>query len=270
MGQKSNILTLKPLKKELNLISSNSKVFLYGFRFLTFFEKLLSKKGIILLSKRLNLENNKCNFNLDLLFKTHKMLNYSRKGFLLKKKPYSVLGKKKQKKIGVLFFNQFSLFNNNLLNLTITNYNKYLDKKLIVYFYKKTVRFLTLLFPRRLNFFIDFIKISSLFVQSKINSNVYLTIIGQIFKVLPKRKHNRFLFFLKFLFNTHIDLNKSILGVKLLINGKLQGKTRASSKYIQIGSVPIQSIYKNIEFNKLHVYTRYGAFGFQFWVHKKI
>lgn len=98
MGQKSNILTLKPLKKELNLITANSKAFLYSFKFLNFFEKLLSKKGVIILGKRLNLENSKCNFNIDLLFKTHKMLNYTRKGFLLKKKSNSLLNKKKQKK----------------------------------------------------------------------------------------------------------------------------------------------------------------------------
>ena len=269
MGQKSNILTLKPFKKQINLISENPKKFLYGFTFLNLFEKLLSKKGVILLSKTLNLENNTFYLNIDVLFKTHKMLTFTRKGFLLKKRNLNNLIVKKNKILSDLFFKQLYLFNGNLLNLTFNNYNKFLNRKLIVYFYKKISKFLNLLFARRLNLFVDFIKISSLFVQSKIVSNVYLLLIGQIFKVLPKRKHNRFLFFLKFLFKILINLNQSILGIKILINGKLQGKTRASSIYIQSGSVPIQSISKNIEFSRLHVYTRYGAFGFQFWVHKK-
>ena len=100
--------------------------------------------------------------------------------------------------------------------------------------------------------------------------------LGQIFRILPKRKHTRFIYFLKILFKTIIenDLNKGdnqtlkIKGIKFIINGKLQGKTRADSSLIQLGSVPIQSIGKDVDFSRLHVYTMYGAFGFQMWVYR--
>ena len=38
MGQKTNVLTLRKLKPDLNLISSNPKFFLYGFQFLKNFD----------------------------------------------------------------------------------------------------------------------------------------------------------------------------------------------------------------------------------------
>jgi len=125
--------------------------------------------------------------------------------------------------------------------------------------------------------FIDFLKLSSFFSESKISSNSYLYILGQIFRILPKRKHNRFIFFLKVIFTAIVeDFPKkfpeaspySIKGIKFIVHGKLQGKTRADSRCIQVGSVPIQTISKNIDFSRLHVYTMYGAFGFQMWVHR--
>jgi hypothetical protein len=266
MGQKANTLTLTLLKKDLNLISENSKTFLYGFKFLVLFEKLLNKKGVILINKNLNLENNKCNLSLGLFFGTFRMLKYSRRNFFIKKKSGLFAIKKSKKELKL--FSKF--FKTNFLNLKIENYNHFLTKGLIVFFFNKLKIFSSSLFPRRQNFFLDFIKLSCLFITSKINSSVYLSVIGLTFKVLQKKKHTQFLFFLKFLFKTIISKkNSSILGVKLLINGKLKGKARASSTYIQQGSVPTQSISKNIEFSKIHVYTRFGAFGFQFWVHKK-
>ena len=59
MGQKTNVLTLRKRKSQLNLLSNNSKAFLYGFQFLKNFEKLLSRKGILVLEKTLNFYNNK-------------------------------------------------------------------------------------------------------------------------------------------------------------------------------------------------------------------
>jgi ribosomal protein S3 len=62
---------------------------------------------------------------------------------------------------------------------------------------------------------------------------------------------------------------KAILGVKLIISGKIKGKPRSTTTCIQVGSVPSQSLAKDISFSKIHVYTLYGSFGFKIWVHKK-
>jgi len=104
-----------------------------------------------------------------------------------------------------------------------------------------------------------------------------LSLLGQIFKVLPKKTHNRFLVFLelvfKFLLIKKLSSKRNIFfstikGIKFIVNGKIRGKMRSSSKCISVGTIPIQSLNKNIEFSKTHVYTLYGAFGFQIWLYR--
>jgi ribosomal protein S3 len=63
---------------------------------------------------------------------------------------------------------------------------------------------------------------------------------------------------------------KSILGIKLIVSGKIKGKPRSSTTCIQVGSVPSQSLDKDVDFSKLHVYTLYGVFGFKIWIYKKL
>jgi len=275
MGQKTNVLTLRKTKPRLNLVSDSSKSFLYGFNFLKNFEKLLSRKGILVIDKTLNLDNNQIFISLTTFFRSQKTIFYRRKHVIKK----SINKVTFDKVFSSLFKNQFKLFSNSLLFLNFRNLNKELNKKLVGYFYENIKRFNGVLFSRRFNLFIDFIKFSSFFSQSKINSDSYLYLLGQIFKVLPKRKHSRFIFFLKLLFKMIVEKSPAyfdkqnlktikIKGIKFIINGKLQGKTRADSISIQVGSVPIQSIGKNVDFSRLHVYTIYGAFGFQMWVYR--
>jgi len=276
MGQKSNILTIRNSKLQLNLLNDNPKTFLYGFTFLKNFEKLLNKKNVLIINKELNFEANKCFLNIITFFRTSKTMNYRRKGFYFKKlkaKPFLTENLTFKK----LILTQFKLLKNNLIVISLQNLNKFIHTKSLIFFYKKFKRFVGVLFARRLNLFIDFLKLTVFFTQSKVSLNSYLYLLGQIFRVLPKRKHNRFLFFLKILFQIIIDNSSKLFpnstnlvaGIKFIVNGKLKGKTRASSNCIQIGSTPIQSIDKNIEFARLHVYTLYGAFGFQMWIYRK-
>jgi ribosomal protein S3 len=60
--------------------------------------------------------------------------------------------------------------------------------------------------------------------------------------------------------------DKSILGLKLLIGGRLKGKLRKKKIFIQTGKIPVQTIAQDIEFTRLHVFSKYGVFGFKFWV----
>jgi len=60
------------------------------------------------------------------------------------------------------------------------------------------------------------------------------------------------------------DRISKIVGVKLLINGKLKGKLRSSSLTINKGRIGAQVLSNDIEFAKVHVNTMYGCFGFQF------
>jgi ribosomal protein S3 len=54
-----------------------------------------------------------------------------------------------------------------------------------------------------------------------------------------------------------------IKGIKFVINGKIKGKTRSTSNSISFGKVPTQSVSKNIDYSKIHVFTIYGVFGFK-------
>jgi hypothetical protein len=277
MGQKSNTLTLRTTKNNLNLLQKDSKSFLYGFKFLNFFEKLLNKKGVVITEKTLNFVANQVFFTSNLFFRTIKTINYKRKGFTLKvltsSKPFCT----KNVSLEKLFSEQFKFLNNTIIVFNCTNLNIKINKNVLTLFYHRTKRFSNVLFTRRFNFYVDFLKLTSLFYQNQINTQSFVSLLGQLFRVLPKRKHNRFLFFLKFLFQTLVEKNSTLLnftgssitGIKFIVNGKLQGKTRATSSCIQVGAVPIQTIDKNIDFAKTHVYTLYGAFGFQMWVSRQ-
>jgi|TARA_B110000879_G_scaffold107255_1_gene144129 hypothetical protein len=262
MGQKSNFLTLRKSKLNSNLLTSNSKEFLYGLTFLKSLNSLLSKKNIIIVKNDLNFESNKLFLNISLFFRTAKLLSYSDK-----LKNTNLLNKFKFDNLFSLIKGHFYILNNNFIQFSFINLNNYIEKRSSIFFFNKLRRFYPLLFTRRFNLFIDFIKLSCLFDQNKVNSKVYLTLIGQIFKILPKRKHNIFFIFLKTIFTVFIK-KKSLLGVKLLINGRLKGKPRSSPISFLFGSTPVQSLSKNIEFSKLHVYTLNGVFGFKFWVYR--
>lgn len=263
MGQKSNLLTLRKTKLKSNLLTINSKEFLYGLTFLKAINYLFLKKNIIITKNDLNFESNKLFLNINLFFKTVKLLQYS-----VKLKKLKIINR--HLNFNNLFFlikNHFILLNNNYIQLSFTVLNNLLEKRLKVFFFNKLRRFYPLLFKRRFNLFIDYIKLSCLFAQNKINSKIYLITLAQIFKILPKRKHNIFFIFIKTIFSLFIK-KKIFSGIKLLINGRLKGKPRSNSIAFLFGSTPVQSLSKNVEFSKLHVYTLNGVFGFKLWVYR--
>lgn len=275
MGQKSNIITLRKYNKNLSFLENEkeSKKFLYGLNFFRNFEQLLNRKNMVLTDRTMHLVNNHCHLNLSVFYKTAKISAYKKKI----SKNFDRYKTKKSSRLDSLFFSSFKILKNNLIFLKFDNVNQKLNTSLVRFIYQKIGRFSGVLFSRRFTLLIDFIKVCSLFSEGKIASKVFLSFLGQIFRVLPKRKHNRFLFFLKYLFQILLENNEmknlsnlsNIVGIKFIVNGKLQGKTRADSSCIQVGAVPIQTINKNIEFSMLHVYTLYGAFGFRIWVCRK-
>jgi len=272
MGQKSNLLTIKKIKKVGNLASLNSQSFIKGHLFLDNLLKLLKGKNIYLVKKEFQSENNNFFLNLSLFFCSRKLVDFRKRDF--KKQQYS---KKsihffKNKGIKKLFKSLFQFSKS--ITVNVKTVNNFLIRSDLIFLYKTFDRFNKILFPRRFSLFIDFIKMTSLFSQSNLSSNLYLYILGNIFKVLPKNKHGVFLSFLKSLFQTLVVKqslleNSKILGVKFLISGKLKGKPRSSTSCIQVGRVPIQSVSKSVNFSKLNVYTLGGAFGFKMWVYKK-
>lgn len=271
MGQKSNLLTLKKVNKNLNLVSYETKTFLYSLQYLKYFETLLAKKNIWLIRKTLVLSSSSVFLALDVFYKSVKTTFYKKKGLSTVKKP--LLFSSNQSLIR-LFQKNFPLNKINAVTCTINNLNRHLNSTLLSFLYNRTKKFSTNIFVRRFNLYIDFLKLTALLIQNKLSSKNYIHLLSQVFKSLSKRVHTRFLFFLKAIFKLIIEISlpsaiNTIKGFKFVINGKLQGKTRASFSCIQEGSVPTQSISKNIDFAKSHVYTLYGVFGMRMWIYRK-
>lgn len=266
MGQKANLLTLRKVNINLNLLSSNSKNFIYQYHILQLLKHVVYFKGIWMSKTCFNVLNNIAIYTFNVYYQTIKVHFYRQKtASLIFNLP---------KKLN-FFFKLFNFYKITGLTLIIKNLNITINKELLKNFYKKTKKFLNILFSRRFNLYLDFLKLTSLFCENKIEIFEYLKLLGLIFKPLIKRKHNRFIFFLKYLFKIFINFNTenqlflNIYGIKFSIMGKLLGKPRASSVLIKEGCMPIQGLEKNIEFSKIHVYTNLGAFGFKMWVYRK-
>lgn len=157
-----------------------------------------------------------------------------------------------------------------ILVLKISLINQHLDEDLLVQFYYLFKKFQHLLFARRFHLFIDFLKITSLFIKKEVHSNTFLIILGTIFKILPKKLHSKFFVFLQILLAFLIEQEDTkIEGVKFTIAGKLKGKLRSSSLRILIGRLANQSIPSDVDFAKVHVHTLYGCFGLKIWIKYK-
>lgn len=280
MGQKSNTTTIRVnLRKNLSFLNQtkDSKVFQFGFNYLNFLEFFLNKKNILVTSKELNLNGNLLYLNLTIFYYHVKLAGYKKKRQRIR------FGSKNSNNPGFEFHrgirlltNKFMFFRNNLTLIHLKVLNIEVNKSFLKELYLRIAKVLSVLFVRKFNLFLDFLKICSLFYQKKIPGSLVLYVLGQVFKVLPKKKHNRFLFFLKQILEIFIEMSKDnsfsstnqILGLKFIVSGRLRGKPRGSWSCIQVGAVPIQSIERNIEFSKLHVHTLYGVFGFKMWVHR--
>lgn len=159
----------------------------------------------------------------------------------------------------------------NVLVLNISLLNIHLKKDLLTEFYFTFNKFKNILFARRFNLFIDFLKLTSLLIMKKVNANTFLTILGTIFKILPKKLHAKFFSFLKELLKFIVEgqTDSNIEGLKFLISGKLKGKLRASSLKFAFGKVANQTMSSEIDFSKVHVHTLYGCFGLKIWINYK-
>jgi hypothetical protein len=207
---------------------------------------------------------------MEVFSRTGKLLKYKK---LLKKRISKNLrlNSSKYKKINNLVLGSSKKKNssNNLL-INYYNVNKEIETKLISQYFNSFKKFNTVLFSRGFNLFIDFLKVLTLIDRKKINPKVFLLILGQIFRNLTKKKHTKFIFFIKTIFDNLITSKANgIVGIKLIINGKLMGKTRASTVKVERGSLSLNTVNSGCMAEKMHVYTLYGAFGFKIWINYK-
>jgi len=114
------------------------------------------------------------------------------------------------------------------------------NNKLLLYFFKYSLAYSSTLF---LGFFIQ--------------------------QMLRKYKRQR-----KMLWKTVIETikdafksNKNLLGIRLKVKGKLNGRKRTKVLLWSLGSVPIQSTKALIKYSINYCYNIYGSFGVKLWLH---
>lgn len=265
MGQKSNIFTLRSKETFLHLQRANNNEFLYGFYFSMLIKTLFSTRKVFITYINLNFLENKILISLDLFYRVAKLLFFKKKKLIIKAKSL----------ISVQIFKSLNFLKKKLIiyRFNVINFKLKKRKKNLFDIFKTNKRYAFSIFPRRFNFFLDFLKLSILFKENVIKGSFFISILGEIFRILQKKKHSKFLFFFTKFFKGLMCMKSeqdglSLLGIKFIIKGKLKGKRRKSNSIINIGQIPIQSFYKQIEFSKIHAFTIYGTFGLKLWVYR--
>jgi hypothetical protein len=268
MSRKSILITLRKENFFLNLYSFNAHNFPLGLHFLRYLKSLFLKKSILVIKENLNFSNNTLYLILDLFFETKKLKSY-------KKQTSSCNSKKRSFKESTL---------NSIVNLLVKKIrvnnlflkfkvvNNFIDKDFMLFIFASLKKYISLIFLRRFNLYIDLIKLTSLYLKKKVTVDIYLNLITVVFKNLGKRSHSSFFLFFKELFNILVFSKKSLslLGIKLVINGRLKGKPRSSTVFINAGCTPSQTLSANIDYAKAHTYTKkFGVLGFKLWINRQ-
>ena len=284
MGQKSNVLTLRKAIPLYNSAEKNRNHFVSTYLILEHLQKLFLKTDVCLLKYIIQENSNKIYIEFDLFFRTRKLIKYKKS----LKKFKAQKGVKQEfflrsiiKFIKAKFSSFFFNFKFCVLNRLLLKKNK-VGKKLLIEFYDLFRRYSKLLFPRRINFFLDFVKLSVLLFYGSIRVSFFIKLLGEIFTILQKKRHSFFFQFINFFFSFLINYNlkgiasfinkeyfNKICGIKFIASGKLKGKPRSSSLNLSLGNIPTQSLDLTIEYSKIHIYTRYGVYGFKLWLNRQ-
>lgn len=259
MSQKSNMLTIRFPDKSINLNIENCKEFISIFTISKNLKRSLEKKEILISKIASKTENSHCTFTFDAFFKTRKLLKY-------KKFIHNQIVKKKTSNPAILESALGKIKKYNSISLKINILNLILENEILRAYFFFIKKYKNILFNRQFTLFIDFIKLTNLFIKKKISAEIYVQLLGKVFKALPKSKHSKYFLFIKQLFTAITEDNNSLVkGLKLKISGKLKGKLRSSSEVFNKGKIATQTIETKLDYAQVHVYTIYGVFGLKLW-----
>ncbi len=62
---------------------------------------------------------------------------------------------------------------------------------------------------------------------------------------------------------------KEVLGVKIMVKGRLDGNEIARREWLRKGTLPLHTIRANIDYAQATAFTTYGTVGIKVWVYKK-
>lgn len=174
-------------------------------------------------------------------------------------------------RISYLTYNSY-VFKFKTLNVSLYRNNLYRSQSR--YFFFKLKKFKNTVFSRRDKLFIDFVKLTVLFLNDRIGIKTYTKVWARAFKFISKRMHGKFFGFIKSTIQVIVNYPYKIVtkdrikGIRIVVSGRLKGKQRSGSKRFWSGNVPTQSLSKNVEFCSTPSLTLYGTFGLKFWIYK--
>lgn len=117
----------------------------------------------------------------------------------------------------------------------------------------------------------DLIVLSTILISGPtVNVSLINYVLAKQFTWLPKRQHKHYLSFLRNFFTALFMLdqknNKKLFGIKMLVNGRISGKTQAHTFRFIVGSIFTQSVTKNVDFSQQTSFSRLGTFGWKMWL----
>lgn len=86
------------------------------------------------------------------------------------------------------------------------------------------------------------------------------TIVGQIERRMPYRRASKMAM--------EKAMQSGALGVKISVNGRLNGAEIARGEIFKEGNIPLQTLRANVQFSTRHARTKFGTIGVQVWVFK--
>lgn len=272
MGQKISPLSIRTNNNYI--IWTHFEEYSLHYKIRNYIINFLNKKGLLI--NNLNIKKDNNTLYIDLNFIISKSSN-------LYIKRFRKLVKRKNK-----LKNRFSHINYNSLNFFLKTLARIYNVKKV---YFKATRLDIKINPTILNMLLirgqklglnkqlrnkyikDLIVVLTLLLQNP-NTKAFLLsyILAKHFTWLPKKQHKRFFIFLRDLFKIVYELDKQknnyIVGIKLLVSGKISGKTQASNFRSIVGSVFNQTIERNVDYATQISFNKLGTFGWKLWISK--
>jgi hypothetical protein len=245
--------------------STNKFQNISNIEFANVFSRALETQGVIVSYIYSSEEKNLKHLTIGLLFGL-RFVRKTRKLFSINFKKNTTYLKKNAK-----FYDKINKIFGTTVSIKLINLNKLVTHYELLRVNKKICYYQARLFVKREYFFYDFQYACALLVKKKINVWAFLSFLSIIFKVLEKKKHGMFIYFIKNVFSALLLVRyTSIVGMKFRIAGRLKGKQRGSNVKVSVGRMSLTEETTKIENAQCHVHTRYGCYGIKLWVNFKI
>jgi ribosomal protein S3 len=218
-----------------------------------YLKQLLKKKGFNLHLYRLNFSNSV----LHIFVSSYKKALSNKKSSNLKTKKTELLNKIVSKNIlKTLTHFTRNKFHINFKLLNLNNHNQQTKPKTILNLSRFRIPEIELLYP--------------LVIKQKDSAKLLGTFIAEYLKTT--KRHN---FFLNSLSKSlHLALKQQdskIKGVKILLKGRLNNAARSRNKYLKIGTIPLITKSRDIDYAESTAFTQNGTIGIKVWIsYKKI